>query len=105
MDKFRAFRVSAQFVEVTVVVFARSHSAAKAYALYTDWFEDSEYIELRARLTPGFEKLNTGERKIVDFCKNAELFYKNGWGCTGLEYCENEDCVMKGVMKNARNKI
>ena len=90
-NKIRAFMVCSEYMENCEIVFAKSHNDAKNLAVC----DDCHYIDKRASLAPGFEDLNKGQRMdSVDFCENAELFFKNDWICVNTLDCK-EICKMK----------
>lgn len=78
----RAFVVSADHSDGSVIVFAKKRSRAKSLASKADCFCDFEFTELRCRREPDIDKYaeKFGEVAITGYSRNEqELMRDLGW--------------------------
>ena len=56
----KAYYASADYLDYATVVFAETRGKAKALALHTDAFEDSEYTDVRVSRLPALDRYYRG---------------------------------------------
>lgn len=56
----KAYYASADYLDYATIVFAETRGKAKALALHTDAFEDSEYTDVRVSRRPALDRYYRG---------------------------------------------
>lgn len=93
--KIRAYEVSANVSDYTLVIFASTKNKAKILGLREDtFFEGYSYLELTAKLAPAFEELNDQTEHIVNACEHALFFKQLGHVCGNAKdgSCDDASC-------------
>lgn len=77
----KAWKVTADDAEASIIVFAPKASEAKTIGKGSDWLHDFEFTDLRATRLPGADKYaSLGRARLDGDCKeSARVMWELGW--------------------------
>ena len=109
----KAYYASADYLDYATVVFAETRGKAKALALHTDAFEDSEYTDVRVSRRPALDRyyrglpemdwFNADDRiamvREAGFVCSWELpaYELDCWLCPAAEWCDRYIEIKEGT--------
>lgn len=90
----KAWKVRDKYDEYSFVVFAETRNKAKYEALLTDYCEDMDYIEIRAKRYKEADTMYRGKGEMDWFDPDDRRFLvEHGWVCELCEYTLFIDCT------------
>lgn len=76
-----AYQVTTEYADVSEIAFAKNVSAAKTFAIHGEWFQDSEWVDLRVTRLPKADKhaARFGEGLMPFIDDAARVMRDLGW--------------------------
>lgn len=92
--KIKAWKISSDWSEASVIVFAATAGRAKTIGLKTEWFADHDFVEISVYRIPEADSYATDKESVLEGSsrQSSMVMRELGWHCIDESQEECREC-------------